>query len=109
MPRTIYLYRATMYKNGEEETLSTYLYAKNKKAAKRFCVSNFDHFDRFEAVKFGETSDFPSDKDASFLSEQEELALYQAHIAENGEVYAERRNRGDTPCRTYQEATQATS
>ena len=107
MPRTIYLYRVTMTPIGGKEPVSLYLYARSKKSAKRFCAQQFDRFDHFDAVKFGETSTYTREEDAAFLDEDEETALFQQNFAGHGEIYSERRKqKGDgCPCTTSTEVT----
>lgn len=90
MARKMYIYRAEMRKNGKDEPVIAYLYARNAKMAKEFCARNFEHFDNFLCVKFGETTNVGVDVGASFIKDGGEAELVKSNIAGNGEVFAER-------------------
>ena len=85
----MYIYYAEMRKNGKEEPTHLYLYARNAKCAKKFCVQNLGKFDHFAFTKFGTTDTVSPSCDASFI-EEGEMELVKNRIAANGEIYAER-------------------
>ena len=94
--KVMYIYRAEMRKNGKEEPNTVYLYARNKKAAKKFCQEHFDKFDNFVVNKFGTTQTAPEGVNACFIEDGDsEMKLIKENIAGNGEVYAERLDEGE--------------